>query len=95
MLAELQKQDTAGSRTNPGYRGGSLQPTVFHGTADAALWLWTWNGYPEDGFGARSVQDISWTEQGRSYDFRVSAPTGRPDEADRCFQIVSATFRIG
>ncbi|MFF3113469.1 protein kinase [Kitasatospora sp. NPDC057904] len=95
MLAELQKQDAAGPRTNPGYRGGSVQPTVFHGTADAALWLWTWDGYPEDGFGARRVQDISWTEQGRSYDFWVSAPTGRLDEANRYFQIVSATFRIG
>ncbi|MFI6448060.1 protein kinase [Kitasatospora sp. NPDC050543] len=95
VLADLQKQDAAGPRTNPGYRGGSVQPTVFHGTADAALWLWTWNGYPEDGFGARRVQDISWTEQGRSYDFWVSAPTGRLDEADHYFQVVSATFRIG
>ncbi|MCG6499820.1 serine/threonine-protein kinase [Kitasatospora sp. A2-31] len=95
VLAELRKQDAAGPRTNPGYRGGSVEPTVFHGTADAALWLWTWNGYPEDGFGARHVQDISWTEQGRSYDFWVSAPTGRLDEANRYFQTVSATFRIG
>ncbi|WP_354645368.1 serine/threonine-protein kinase [Kitasatospora camelliae] len=95
VLAELRKQDAAGPRTNPGYRGGSVQPTVFHGTTDAALWLWTWNGYPEDGFGARRVQDISWTEQGRSYDFWVSAPTGRLDEADHHFQVVSATFRIG
>ncbi|MEU6237261.1 protein kinase [Kitasatospora sp. NPDC047058] len=93
ILAELQKQDAAGPRTNPGYRSASVQPTVFHGTTDAALWLWTWNGYPEDGYGARRVQDISWTEQGRSYDFWISAPTGRPDEANRYFQIVSATFR--
>ncbi|MGW4895590.1 protein kinase domain-containing protein [Kitasatospora sp. NPDC004240] len=95
VLADLRKQDAAGPRTNPGYRGGSVQPTVFHGTADAALWLWTWNGYPEDGFGARRVQDISWTEQGRCYDFWVSAPTGRLDEADHHFQVVSATFRVG
>ncbi|MFD0274123.1 protein kinase [Kitasatospora sp. NPDC127111] len=93
ILAELQKQDAAGPQTNPGYRAASVQPTVFHGTTDAALWLWTWNGYPEDGFGARHVQDISWTEQGRSYDFWISAPTNRLDDANRYFQIVSATFR--
>ncbi|WP_370087185.1 serine/threonine-protein kinase [Streptacidiphilus sp. MAP12-16] len=94
-LAGLQAQDTAGPRTNPGYRNGSVQATVFHGTTDAALWQWTWNGYPGDGFGARQVQDLCWTETGRSYDFWVSAPVKQLNEADHYFQIVSSTFRAG
>jgi hypothetical protein len=97
-LAELRSQDAVGPHTNPGYRDGSVQPTVFHGSTDAALWQWTWNGYTGvtgDGLGARRVQDLCWTEGGRSYDFWVSAPTGRQNQADHYFQIVSATFQAG
>jgi serine/threonine protein kinase len=93
VLADLTAQAAAGPRTNPGYRNGSVQATVFHGTTDAALWQWTWNGYTGDGFGARLVQDLCWTENARSYDFWVSAPLGRVNEADHYFQIVSSTFR--
>lgn len=98
VFAELKSQDAAGPTTNPGYHQGTVRPTVFHGSSDAALWQWSWNGYTGptgDGFGPRQVQDLCWTESGRSYDFWVSAPTSRQSEAEHYFQVVSATFRVG
>ena len=95
VLSTLRDQDAQGSRVYPGFRDASVQATVFHSTDDAALMVWTWNGYSTDGFGARTVEDQSWTEGGATYDFWVSAPTGSSGQAIRYFQVVSSTFRTG
>ncbi|MFC1411688.1 serine/threonine-protein kinase [Streptacidiphilus sp. N1-12] len=97
VLATLEGQDAAGPKNYPGYKKSTVQPTSFHNTDDAAIMQWTWNGYPADvdPWGSRRVQDLSWTEGGRTYDFWVSAPTGDIDQADRYYQIVSSTFRAG
>ncbi|MFC1419599.1 serine/threonine-protein kinase [Streptacidiphilus cavernicola] len=94
VLATLKGQDSAGAKVYPGFRNDSVQATVFHSTSDAALMVWTWDGY-SDGFGARTVEDQSWTEGGATYDFWVSAPTTGAEQAIRYFQVVSSTFRAG
>ncbi len=93
VLTTLQDQDSSGPKVYPGFTRDTVQPTVFHNTEDAALMQWTWNGYPADRLGARRVQDLSWTENGETYDFWVSAPVDSLDQADRYFQVVSSTFR--
>jgi len=95
VLATLQNQDATGAKVYPGFTKDTVQSTVFHNTQDAALMQWTWNGYPADHLGARRVQDLSWTENGETYDFWVSAPIDSLDQADRYFQVVSSTFRAG
>ncbi|MHA6765039.1 hypothetical protein [Streptacidiphilus sp. PAMC 29251] len=40
------------------------------------------------------MQDLSWTEGDRTYDFWISAPTG-DIAANRYYQIVSSTFHTG
>ena len=93
VLASMKKQDAAGPTTNPGFRDSTVRPTSFHGTADAAYWQWSWNGY-DDGFGAREVKDLCWTEKGRSYDFWVSAPTSRESQGIAYFGAVYQTFQV-
>jgi hypothetical protein len=41
------------------------------------------------------VQELSWAENGGTYDFWVSAPIDNLDQADRYVQVVSSTFRAG
>ena len=95
VLATLKRQVADGPKTYTDYHDGAVQPTVFHNTSDAALMQWTWSGYANDGFGARRVQDLSWTENGRTYDFWVSAPTTRLGDGNGYFQLLQSTFQAG
>ena len=94
VLASLKEQDAAGPTTNPGFHDSIVRATSFHGTADAAYWQWSWDGYAGDGFGAREVKDVCWTEKGRAYDFWVSAPTSRDSQGTAYFGTVSQTFQV-
>jgi tRNA A-37 threonylcarbamoyl transferase component Bud32 len=94
VLASIKEQDAEGPTTNPGFHDGIVRATSFHGTADAAYWQWSWDGYPGDGFGAREVKDVCWTEKGRAYDFWVSAPTSRGSQGTAYFGTVSQTFQV-
>ncbi|QMU70643.1 hypothetical protein [Streptacidiphilus sp. P02-A3a] len=94
-LGDLQAEDAAGPQTNPGYRDAGVVPTTYHSSAGAALWTWTWDGYTPADLGARRVLDLSWVEDGRTYDFWVSAPMADLPQAETVFNAISATFRVG
>ncbi|WP_327295804.1 MULTISPECIES: serine/threonine-protein kinase [unclassified Streptomyces] len=89
-MATQRASDSAGPRTNPGYRDGVVTATA-HDGHDAALWEFTWNGYSK-GEGARHTYDLCWEEGGRLYDVWVSAPVGRLDTAQRHFATAIGTF---
>ncbi|MFE0175501.1 protein kinase [Streptomyces sp. NPDC059002] len=74
-LAVMRQAHKDGPSDYPGYRGGSVQETT-HGGNPAALWVFTWDGAPEDG-GPRVTYDLSWNENGKMYDLWVSAPAAQ------------------
>ncbi|MCX4724423.1 serine/threonine-protein kinase [Streptomyces sp. NBC_01306] len=89
-MATQRASDSAGPRTNPGYRDGVVTATT-HDGHDAALWEFTWNGYSK-GEGARHTYDLCWEQDGRLYDVWVSAPVGGLDAAQRHFATAIGTF---
>lgn len=89
-MATQRASDSAGPRTNPGYRDGVVTATT-HDGHDAALWEFTWNGYSK-GEGARHTYDLCWEQDGRLYDVWVSAPVGSLDTAQRHFTTAIGTF---
>jgi hypothetical protein len=77
----------------PGCRDGSLTPAVQHGRP-AALFEFTYEGAGGDP-GTRLVQQVEWSENGRTYDVTLSAPVARAAEGRTVFDTARATFWPG
>ncbi|MEE4544776.1 serine/threonine-protein kinase [Streptomyces sp. V4-01] len=91
--AALRARGQHGPATYPGYRGGSVTATVQHGK-QAALWEFTYDGSGRDA-GTRLIQEVLWSENGRTYELTLSAPAARAAEGRLVFETVRATFWPG
>ncbi|MFD6968414.1 serine/threonine-protein kinase [Streptomyces sp. NPDC059979] len=89
-LAVHQRAHAKGPASNPGYRDATVVAD-HHNGHEAALWLFTWNGFSADE-GPRHTRDLCWEEGGRLYDVWVSAPVGRTGEARGYFDTAVRTF---
>jgi hypothetical protein len=91
--AELEARGHAAPAAYPGYRDGSVTRTEQHGR-QAALWEFTYDGSGRDA-GIRLVQEVLWSENGRTYDLTLSAPAARAAEGRSLFDTARATFWPG
>ncbi|MFG2337891.1 serine/threonine-protein kinase [Streptomyces yangpuensis] len=89
-LAVHQRSHAKGPANNPGYRDAEVSSSTHNGR-DAALWLFTWNGFSA-AEGPRHTRDLCWEEDGRLYDVWVSAPVGRTAESRDHFDTAVRTF---
>ncbi|WP_046779926.1 serine/threonine-protein kinase [Streptomyces yangpuensis] len=89
-LAVHQRSHAKGPANNPGYRDAEVSSSTHNGR-DAALWLFTWNGFSA-AEGPRHTRDLCWEEDGRLYDVWVSAPVGRTAESREHFDTAVRTF---
>ncbi|MFD5618169.1 serine/threonine-protein kinase [Streptomyces yangpuensis] len=89
-LAVHRRSHANGPANNPGYRDAEVSSSTHNGR-DAALWLFTWNGFSA-AEGPRHTRDLCWEEDGRLYDVWVSAPVGRTAESRDHFDTAVRTF---
>lgn len=89
-LAVHERSHAEGPATNPGYRDAEVSVSTHNGR-DAALWLFTWNGFSA-AEGPRHTRDLCWEEDGRLYDVWVSAPVGRTAESRGHYDTAVRTF---
>ncbi|MCZ4120585.1 serine/threonine-protein kinase [Streptomyces sp. H39-S7] len=87
--AVMTAQHHVGASAYKGYRDGFVTETTKNG-APAALWEFTWDGYP--GGGARRTFDLCWTENGRQYDIWVSSPVEKSEQGRHTFDTARDTF---
>ncbi|MFE7515570.1 serine/threonine-protein kinase [Streptomyces sp. NPDC057540] len=90
-IGVMRASDEDGPRSNPGYRGATVEETTRRGLP-AARWEFTWDGFTR-AEGARHTFDIAWEEGETLYDVWVSAPVGRLDEARSRFGATVESFR--
>ncbi|MFF3758325.1 serine/threonine-protein kinase [Streptomyces sp. NPDC002185] len=90
-IGVMRASDEDGPRSNPGYRGATVEETTHRGLP-AARWEFTWDGFTR-AEGARHTLDLAWEAGETLYDVWVSAPVGRVEEARSRFAATVESFR--